>query len=900
MATSIHIPHIRTKLSVPVLRPDLVERPSLNQMLDRCISHRLMLISAPAGSGKTTLLSQWAQRCRWPIAWVSLDAADDDPVRFWSYLVAALDGLEPSLGPHLLPMLHSSRPETGGYLVATLINFLSRISDPFVLVLDDYHCIESEAVHTSLTTLLDYAPASMHLILSSRKDPPLPLARWRAREHMIELRAPDLRFSPEETRALLERTIHSTLSDHDVAGLQTWIEGWAAGVQLAALTIEQQRAHRPDFALPELRQDGRHLRDYFAAEVLDRQSDAVRTFLLRTSILDTLNASLCDRVTGQSHSHSMLDDLYRRNLFITALDRRGEYRYHRLFADFLRTQARRDLAAEWPALHGRAADWYEQHGLFDEAIDHALAAGQVARATDLIHRLARECVMRGESATVLRWLRALPDDAILDQPYFCLMFAWALANSGQGEAAIPYLERIESTEHEGSEASLLLGEAATVRARIAALQGDASRHARYAQRALDLLPADALLMRSDALLDLAFAHRDGLNLDRAEEAFWKAIRSSRAAGNVRTTMMSVYYLGDTYMEMGQAAQAARIYQQGLDWCRQSVLPSTLACWAHAGFSALLYEWNDLSEADVQLRRALDLGQQNGEPKPLMYARITLACLLQSRGQHDEALAVLDDAGEIADQTRIVQIDSQIKLTRIKLWLRQGRRDMAAAWLRRHGLDVADEAFSDDELTTLAWFYLTPAEGEPLAVEAVRRLVGRIRSRYEIAVAHRLIRRQVDDSIILALAHHELGDDEEALACMERALTAAEPMGLLRTFADWPHPAVGALLRRLARQDDTGYRRRLLDALAAAPAPQSTSDQPSTTDDDRPPIEALHPREIEILRHIARGLSDQEIADEMILAVSTVKWYLRNLYGKLGVNRRTQALARARAMGLFSD
>ncbi len=891
MPSLTHPAQISTKLSPPVLRPDLVPRPWLGARLDRCATHHLTLVSAPAGSGKTTLLGQWAQASQRPVAWVSLDRGDDDPVRFWSYVATALGALEPRIGEHLLPMLHSAQPETGGPLIAMLINFVAQIHRPFVLILDDYHCITSEGIHASLATLLDYMPPAMHLVISSRHDPPLPLARWRAQGRLAELRAADLRLAPGEAATLLRDTMGADLSDEEVDSLYSWTEGWAAGLQLAGLTIEQQRAHRSGFSTPELRQDGRHLADYIAAEVLEQQPQALRSFLLRTAILDTLNAPLCDAVTGQAHSRELLEELYRRNLFVSALDRRGRYRYHHLLAEFLRARAQQELAAELPTLHARAADWYAQQGLLDEAIGHALSAEQVGEAVQLIRQVARQRLMQGEALTVLAWLRALPEEALLGEPLFCLLFAWAAVNSGQIQAAIPYLEHLEATIPEDGEDALLLGEIATVRARAATLQGDAGGHAWYAQRALALLPREETLARSDALLDLAFAHNDNGDPHRAEAAFQECIEASRAAGNLRTAMLAIYYLGELRLARGRAYEAARLYQQGLAWCQEAAPPSFPACWPHTGLGALLYEWNDLAEAEEHLRSAIALAEQCGEPKPMMYGRIALARLLQALGQPEDALAALERADEIARQTGIAQIAAMVNLARIQLWLAQGQRERAGAWLRQHGLSLAHDTLSPDEVTMLAWFHLTPpGEGRAALRVAAERILAQIGARCRAAEEPHVGWQQARDRILLAVAYSALEQNETALAHMRQAVAIAEPMGLLRLFADGPGPAVGALVRQLAAEQDASNHVRRLAALVGAEQPAAGSHDPL--------VEALRPREIEVLQQVARGRSDQEIADALILGVSTVKWHLRNIYGKLGVHRRTQAVAKARALDLL--
>jgi LuxR family maltose regulon positive regulatory protein len=860
----------------------------------------LLLVSAPAGAGKTTLLSQWSHHSEWPVVWVSLDAGDNDPVHFWSYITMALDNLEPKIGQHLLPLVHSPRPEQTEYLVATLVNLIRLIPDHFVLVLDDYHWIEAEVIHTALAYLLDYLPATMHLILASRTDPPLPLARWRARGQLLELRALDLRFSGDETETLLNQAIQLNLSEQEVAVLQDRTEGWVAGLQLAALVIEERREGQGANSLLDFRGDERYLVDYLASEVLRQQPETLRTFLLQTAIVATLNGSLCDALTGHANSQVILEQLHRRNLFITALDHKGQYRYHHLFADFLRDQLQRDPVYDVPELHSRAAAWYEQNGQFDQAITHMLAAGQVTEASCLIQKTARRYFMRGEATTLLNWFKALPDQVIRSQPLFCLIYAWVLVNSGQVEAATPYLDHLEATLDHPDQQNLLLGEAATVRARMGAIRGDLAQIIHFSQHALALLPAEASLLRSSALLDLASVSKSRYDFEDAQAAFREAIQLSRAAGNLRTTMLGVYYLADLHLTLGQFQQAAQLYQQGLEWDRQVTPPSALSCWVHAGLGALLYEWNELAEATHHLRRAIELSRQSGEVKVMMYVRMTLAQALLTQEQPDGAMATLQTAAEIAQQTNIVEIAQQIDLIRLKLWLRQGQVDTAAAWLQQHGLALQNKSLLPHQLTMLAWLHLAQSQTpHPPPSDDLARIIDLVQAQYETDSARGLAWPRVSELMLLALAHQALGQTGEAVNNMALAVSTAEPMGLIRTFTDYPGPAVATLLRQVAsRPRRSGYLSKLMAVFEEAQPPARTVNSSLTPIADQPLIEPLNQREIEVLQHIANGLSNQEIADEMVLALSTVKWYLRNIYDKLQVNRRTQALAKAKALNLL--
>lgn len=875
-------------------RSDLVDRPRLNQQLDRCVEHKLLLVSAPPGFGKTTLLSEWSQQSECPVAWVSLDCTDNDPMHFWSYVVAALDKLDDSVGENLLPLIHSSRPAEAEYTIPALINTVTNIPDDFTLVLDDYQCIESETIHQALAYLLEYLPSNMHLILASRTEPPLPLAQWRARGQLMELRVPDLRFSMDETEHLFNQAMGMDLLPGDVLTLQERTEGWAAGLQLAALTVRDQSGVG---SLRDFRGDHQYIVDYLASEVLQQQPEPVRDFLLQTSILDTLKGSLCDAVTGGANSGAILERLHQGNLFITALDCKGHYRYHQLFGDFLRDQLERDPSFDPAELHLRAADWYERHGGLNQAIDHTLAAGHVDEAVQLIEKTARQHVMRGEFATLLGWFQALPDHAIHGRPDLCLTYAWVLTNSGQQDAASAILDQLDAHLGDGDEASTLRGEAATVRARIAVFRGDTAQNIHYSKKSLDLLPADNL-MRSDVFLDLAFAHSSVQDFEAAEPAFIKAIELSQPRGNLRTALMATYYLSEMYVNRGLFPQAVQRWQQGLAWCQQTDPPSAAACWAHAGFGALLYEWNDVASATDHLRKAIALGRKGGEIKVLMYAPISLAFALQTQGQPDEALAVLDTGAEVARQTCIEMLEQSIAAARVAIWLWQGEIDTAERWLQHHGLSVWSDDLSYIHVTILARFHLTQSRADQASSpDELARAIELLEAQYDVDAGYNLTYVMAQHLALLAMLYRAFDDDDQAIAKLTEAVSLAEPMGLVRTFVDHG-VGMAALLRDMTTKGHgSSYLAKLLAAFRDDVAPQQeVGSHPPV--ESQPLIDPLRRREIEVLEHIDQGRSNQEIAEEMVVAVSTVKWYLRNIYSKLQVNRRTQAVARARELNLL--
>lgn len=891
-------PQIATKLSIPAVRGNRVSRDRLHSKLDLCTNYRLTLVSAPAGYGKTTLLSGWSQTTDYPVAWVSLDATDNDPLHFWSYVITALGKLEPDLGEHLLALLRAPRPILDDFLLAALVNAAATIPGDFVLVLDDYHVIQNDAVHAALATVLSCQPETMHVILAARSDPPLPLARWRARGQIQALGVRDLQFSFDETLQLLQRAMSPDLSQDVALALQRQTEGWAAGLQLAALAVQEQAGVA---LLRGFRGDHYYIVNYLATEVFAQQPAWLQDFLAQTSILETLEGPVCAAVTGRDDSAVVLAELLHRNFFITALNSKGAYRYHYLFADFLRDRLKSGAHGDAASLHRRAATWYARVGDLERAIRHALAAGDTGTAAAHVAAAARDYLLRGEFATLRAWFQALPEPAILARPELCVISASVLANAGHGEAAERYLGQLESLPPEDTETNLLLGEAASVRARIAVIRQDTPANIRYSEQALALLPEDAAVQRSEIFLDLGFAHSAQHAYAVARESMEQAIGVSRAAGNLRTAMLALYYLGDMELTQGRLHEAARRCQEGLAWCEALTPPSPLACWAHAGLGRLAYEWNHLDDAITHLEKAVALAQRCGEVKVLMYPRIPLAAAFQAQRRPDAAARVLDAATAVVAQSHIQVIGEQVDLARVQLWVEQGKVDAAGRWLQLQGIDLQKADLQFHELTMLAWYHLA---SQPVDAAALGRLRERALHEMAVATAQQRAYHAIGWGLWAARVDQTLGQLGPALDRLAALLVQAEPMGLVRTFADHGEP-LAALLRQVRAQPDVArYATRVLAACEGGKAGSRSTERPrplhvqQALHSSPHLIEPLRQRELEVLHHIAQGRSNQEIADEMVMAVSTVKWYLRNIYGKLHVNRRTQALARARELNLL--
>ena len=902
-------PLLKTKLYIPSVRPELVSRPRLIERLDEglCLGRRLTLIAAPAGFGKTTLLSEWIH-CRGAVtaplqvAWFSLDENDNDPARFLAYLVAALQTVEPDVGAGVLTALQSPQPPPVEAVLVAVINDIAAAAQggdhkgrPYVLVLDDYHLVTARPIHDAVAFLLDHLPSNLHLVIVTRADPPLPLARLRARGQLTELRQTDLRFTSQEAAAFLNQVMGLDLADKDVATLKARTEGWIAGLQMAALSIQGQE----DVAafIRALTGSDRYILDYLVEEVLKQQPEPVQTFLLQTSILDRLTGTLCDAVWDKlptcptaGDGQAMLEQLERDNLFIVPLDNeRRWYRYHRLFADLLRYhlhQAQPDLA---PTLHHRASEWYEQNRLMAEAVDHALAAGDFERAARLIEQVAEAALMRSELTTFLGWVDALPDGLVRDRPSLCLFQAWAFLMSGRP------LESIESRLQDAAH-SETMDKTASLRALIALYQGQMSRAAELARQALEQLSEQDTFLRGLATWVLGLSRLVDGDLAAGAQALDQVARMSRRAGNVMISVMVLCNVAELRMQQGRLRQAKETYQQALEWATDEQggrLP--IAGEALMGLGRLLYQWNDLEAATRHLAEGIELTQRWGEIGA-MDGYLSLAQVRQAQGDADGAQEAIRRARQLALRTDTTELDDiLVAAHQAQLWLAQGDLDAALRWLEERGLTLSvalaelEERLGDDffrsrrrrtiEYVTLVRVLL--AQGRPDEALAVLDLLLAIAERW--GLNERVIRFQ----ILRALAFRAQGNVAQAMTALQRALTLAEPGGYVRIFLDEGETVARLLYRAVERGIAPEYAGQLL---AAFPAPEAKPHAEM--------VEPLSERELDVLRLIAEGLSNQEIARRLHLSLSTVKWHTGNIYGKLGVKNRTQAVAKARSLGIL--
>jgi LuxR family maltose regulon positive regulatory protein len=898
------MPILTTKLYAPSARPEWVPRPRLIQQLEEGLQlgHRMTVISAPAGFGKTTLLSDWLRRTDRSVAWLSLDEGDNDPTRFLAYLIAALQRIDPDIGQSAQAMLQAPRGASQlEPLLTTLINDIVTTAEPFILVLDDYHVIEAPPVHKAISFLLDHLPPfeqGMHLVIATRADPPLPLARLRGRGQLTELHAADLRFTPSETEAYFNDAMALALSPEQVAALEQRTEGWIVGLQLAALalqgTLSLQGHENVASFIRAFSGSQRYVLDYLTEEVLNRQPQEIREFLLQTAILDRLTGSLCDAVrfgtaetSSSTHgtavtrgvaSQKMLEALEAANLFLMPLDEeRCWYRYHHLFADILCQRLEREKGDLVPELHRRASGWYEREGLISEAVGHALTCGDFERAADLIQEAGWATFTRGEMTTILGWIAVLPHHIVRANPQLGVLHAWAMAKSGDLDGAERSLREFEGDG--------LRDEVTAVRAYVAGVQGDLTQAVALSQRALALLPTENLVVRAIVAQNLGVAYHWGGNPAAAIRALTDAVALSRAAGQSFQTLTAMAILGRAYEMQAALRQAMETYQEALKLgCGADRRPAPFACMAYVGMAGVLYEWNDLDAAKQHALEGVRLSKLGGFIAYQVFGHSLLARICYAQGDRDSALKNIEQAERLGQGSDYALVMALVTELRVRLWLAQGNLMAAGRWAQERQLQPADEldAASEIEETAVARTLVVQDRLD----EALRLLASLLKAAQAAGRTEHVIKVRA----LQALAFQAQGDEGRALSALEHALYLAEPEGYVRTFVDEGKPVAHLLRRALTEGIALEYVSRLLAAFGESPRAASPGAQAL--------VEPLTEREMEVLRLIAGGLSNREIAQELVVAVSTVKSHINHLYGKLEVKNRTQAVARARTLGLL--
>lgn len=974
------IPLVATKLYVPPLRPKVVHRPHLIARLNAGLHGKLTLISAPAGFGKTTLVSEWIHQkaeaggrqgeggtaALHPssfiphpakVAWLSLDEGDNDLARFLTYFVAALqtlglgdsanagrtgvEGMGANFGAAVLRLLQSPQPPSTDVLLTTLLNEITTITDRFMLVLDDYHVLAAApngAVDQALTFLLEHLPPQMHLVITTREDPSLPLARYRARGQMTEVRAADLRFTAAEAAGFLNQVMDLNLAAEDVAVLEARTEGWIAGLQLAALSLSGS-ADVSQF-VKAFAGNNRYIVDYLVEEVLQRQPERVRRFLRQTAILDRLCGPLCDAVTNQQDSLLLLDTLERGNLFVVPLDNQRQwFRYHHLFADVLAAGALMEQPAQVPLLHQRASAWYAANGLFADAIRHALAAKDFVCAAGLIERAWPAMDGSFQTATWLGWARAIPDEVVRIRPVLRVTYAWAMLNGGELEAAEARLIAVEQWLETGVDTGLNTGadgparlqapamemivvdeaqfrtlpaSIATARAYLAQSRGDLPVAVKYGQRALDLLPETDYLRRGPAAALLGLAQWASGDLEAAYRTLAAAMAGFQKVGNLHFATSVTSGLADIRTVQGRLHDAIRCYTQALQLAlaphpegTRPLIRGTANL--YLGLSELYHEQGHLALANEYLLRTEELGDQAGLPDWRYRLCRAQARFQESQGDWAGALERLDAAERNFRSTPVPAV-RPLGALRARVWVAQGRLREAQRWVQEQGLAVDDELsfLREFDHITLAQVLLAEYARNPVD-HTIREALHLLVRLQQAAEAGGRLGSVIEIGVLQALAYQAQGNLAPALVMLERTLRLAEPENYVRIFVDKGLPMAQLLTKLKDERGGPGLSKveglkEYIHSLLAAfgkpdPLPLSTISLPPAASSLPPLVEPLSPREVEVLQLIAQGLSNQEISEKLFLALSTVKGHNRLIFDKLQVQRRTEAVARARELGL---
>lgn len=906
-------PILTTKLYTPIPLATAIHRPTLIARLHQGLAGKLTVVAAPAGFGKSTLVSQWVCETRRPVTWLTLDARDNDPLRFLTYLVAAFQQIDAACGRQTLALIRSPQPPPLETILTTLLNEVALLPQPFLLVLDDYHLLTTEAVHQMINFWLTYQPPPMHLVIVSRHEPPLALARLRVRGELLTLSPADLRFSAAEVVEFFSKTSASALPPEILAALETRTEGWVAGLRLAAVALQgvNPAAHAEQLTawLASFHGNDRHLFDYLTEEVFDRLAAEQQRFLVQTALLDRLCGGLCDAVTGNHDSQSLLEELARENLFLLPLDNQRQwYRYHSLFADFLRHRAQRLAPDPVAELHRRAANWYARQGLAAAAIDHAFAAHDYAQAMQLIEANVLSLALSNESATLARWLHTLPPVLVETRPLLAFAQAGtALLNSQFAQAKV-WVETAERALLALPSPATLPLDAQTLHGYLDALRCTAMVNLHdsvtaiiaVAQRALRNLPPDERFLRGAVALNLgdAYCWQDENRL--AADTFAEAVALTEQASNLTVHLAALGSQGELYARQGNLAQAALIYQRAIDmgqaWGKTTGQTHPVAGKAHAFYATILYEWNQLDAAEYHATTALDCCKRWGHARHVVDSYLALINSLYAQGKVEQANAALTAVRLVASEqwnraqeqgaplTVARELIDTVDHLQLSLWLRAGRLPDVARWLAEHT--------GDNQLAIcFAHARLALAQHKP---EAAAPWLPRIQQQ----LTHRTSQAgQLRSLLLQAQVHQQQDHPVEALLTLRAALALAESSGYVRLFLD-EGAIIAELLHKLGQEEGTtAYRHGLLAAFDSAGSRSPAVEAPL-----RPTaalVEPLSEREREVLRLLAADLTYEAIGETLVISLNTVRTHTKNIYSKLNVNRRNQAITRARALGLVA-
>ncbi|HEY9828793.1 MAG TPA: LuxR C-terminal-related transcriptional regulator [Stenomitos sp.] len=908
---------LATKLRIPRQRVNSVSRPRLTEKLNAAAQRpgSVILLSGSAGFGKTTLLSEFAADRL--VVWVSLGEEDNDPIQFWSYVVTALQTVEPDIGKAAVALLETVQSLPDQSIPTVLINDLVQSGQDIVLILDDYHTIRNQSIHTALSFFIDHIPDNFHLIVSTRIDPPLPLARLRARNRLTEIRSTDLRFTLDETNSFLAQTMGLILSEEDVKAIETRTEGWIASLQLAAISMRQQNdisSFIRAFAGSNV-----FVAEYLMEEVLNQQSEEVRTFLLQTSILARLNPSLCNAVRAAADSQALLRQLYQSNLFVIPLDDEGQwFRYHQLFADLLLARLQASGSAEEIAmLHRRAALWYDQAGMMSDAVAHALWAKDYQYAVTLIERVALPMILKANFKMMEDWLAAIPPEFLKESLPANLAFAWMHLLRRNLEHAAPYLERLQHMFPErGSEIQpILQGEWFALQAILLNAQANAVESRDLAERALRLLPEGESMVRSMTYMALSNAYEQLQDYERARQILETMIQFARSTNDLSSEVFGSSLLGRMILHQGELHATYQIVSDALLRMEHQKAFSPFSATLFGELAQVHYHWHQFPEAREYFSRSVQWSTLGGFSDAEIYHSVFLSRLFQMEGDLKSSLQEIEKAVHLMETAAPTLVREEVVAQQVSIFLTLDRLADAQNALRAYGFTF-DAGFSYPALASET--VLTHANAL-LYNSALRILLHRSKTKGEqqdlpvgILLAERVINGSrrckllpiaLQTVLLRAQLHVAAGDESAGLADIVTALKWAEPEGFISLFVEEGHAISNLLALSLRRKQiepsEADYINRILAGFLGRPSLQAASTA-ADVDDDLKLIEPLTAREREVLNHIADGDSNQMIADKLVITLSAVKKHTRNIFAKLNVNSRTQAIVRARQLKLINS
>jgi LuxR family maltose regulon positive regulatory protein len=892
---SQHLTPLKTKICVPPLRPGWISRSRLDKRMDEGFERKLILLSAPAGFGKTTLLVEWIHQYKIPAAWFSIDKRDNDPQHFLAYVILGLQSLEAAIGEVALTMLRSPQPPPIEPILINLLNDVNRISTDFAFVLDDYHLVDAKPIHNMITFLLENLAEQMHMIIATRSDPPLPLARLRSQNLLTELRAADLSFTNDEATRLFNQNIDLQLSARDIQLIETRTEGWAAGLQLAALSLQGRKD--PSGFIKGFKGDNRYIADYLTEEVLNRQPEDLRNFLLKTSILGRLCGPLCDTVTDQENSEQVLNDLEKANLFVIPLDdERRWYRYHHLFADLLEQRLRAQQSDLIPELHRRASQWFTNNGFKNEAVDHAFWAQDYDRAVELMEEIAETDWDRARESQLLQWFKKLPDEKIDANPRLCIFYARELFKSGYMDDTEKRLQAAEQMLKTAPGGDLnkegLLGRIAVIRAYMLTRTGDLSGTVDFSSQALKLLPEKDLNWRSVAATLLGMGYGTG-RLVEQQDAFGKAMEISKAAGNIYYHIFAGSCLASAMVQSGRLKEARDFIRQMLDLAIENGIEQTgIGGSLFGNLGLILCEWNEFEEGIRLIHKGIELSELGRDPVLVAVCQLSLLRALIYQMDLTGVVKLMEELNERARNFVLPSwIAHLISAFNVFGWLGSGNLDAALQWAKERGLSADDKLDVQHEVEYLALAHILIAQNKlDEADQLLQRLIKNAAAGHRV---YMLIEMRLWRVLIFTL----MADTAAALAELKLALALAEPGGFIMIFVSKGNHVAELLEEILAvkKQDhdaaeagfSLSYARKIRSVFKAITPPKIEG-----------LMDPISERELEVLQLIAAGLSNKEIAEKLFISLNTVKTHTKNINSKLDVSSRTRAVARAKELGLL--